>query len=337
MTILKQMDLDAYSAAHGEEWDRLAQLGRQGRFDGTAADELIDRYQSGASQLSAIKTSVGQSLQGDRLSLSLSRARLRFTGASSNVLSQIPTFFVRHLPAALYRIRWLCVAVAGAFAIVAFLYAWWASADPRVLNALLTPSEQKLYASKEFVSYYSNHSEAIFSTMVWTNNAWLAAQTIAAGILGVVTPALLFSNAQNTGLSAGIMNHYGHLDLFFLYIAPHGQLELYSLFTAGAAGLAIFWSWVSPGPMTRLQSLATAGRALFTIVIGLALSLLVSGLIEGFVTRQAWPWPIKIGIGTIALSGFLAYQWILGRRASRAGETGDLEEFEAGVRTLVSA
>ena len=64
----------------------------------------------------------------------------------------------------------------------------------------------------------------------------------------------------------------------------------------------IFWAWVAPGPRTRVQALSDDGRALFTIVIGLVFALLVSGIIEGYVTRQDWPWPIKIGIGTIALT-----------------------------------
>ena len=75
---------------------------------------------------------------------------------------------------------------------------------------------------------------------------------------------------------------------------------------------------------------------MFTIVVGLILALLVSGLIEGLVTRQDWPWPLKIGIGTIALAAFLFYQWFVGRRAATGGETGDLDEFEAGARQLVA-
>jgi uncharacterized membrane protein SpoIIM required for sporulation len=337
MSIFKQMDLDAYSAANSEEWNRLAQLSRQSRFSGPEADELIDRYQAGASHLSAIKTSVGQSVHGDRLSLYLSKARLRFTGASSNVLRQIPTFFVLQLPAALYRIRWLCVAVAAATFVIAFLYGWWAAADPRVIANLGDASDLEKYAKEDFVNYYSENSGGSFTSFVWTNNAWLAAQCVAFGILGVYSPYLLFANAQSLGLSGAIMYHYDRLDVFFLYIAPHGQLELYSIFVAGAAGMAIFWSFVSPGAATRRQSLAAGGRALFTVIIGLACSLLVSGLIEGFITRQPWPWPIKIGIGTVALAAFLYYQWVLGRRAVKSGETGDLEEFEAGARTLVSA
>ncbi|HPU04811.1 MAG TPA: stage II sporulation protein M, partial [Rhodoglobus sp.] len=324
------MDLDAYSAAHREEWDRLARLAAKRRFSGVEADELIDHYQSGASQLSVIRTTVGESAQGDRLSLSLSRARLRFTGASANVLSQIPKFFAAQLPAALYSIRWLTLAVALATFVVAFIYAWWAISNPAVLAGLLTPEERRQFAEEDFIAYYSNYSGSSFTAQVWTNNAWVAAQAIGLGILGVFTPAVLLSNAQNLGLSAAIMSEFGHLDQFFLYIAPHGQLELYSIFVAGAAGLRIFWAWIAPGTRTRAQSLAHTGRALFTIVIGLALALLVSGVIEGFVTRQDWPWVIKIGIGTIALSAFLVYQWVVGGRAARAGETGDLEEFESG-------
>lgn len=330
------MDLDAYSAAHRDEWDELARLGAKRRFTGTESDELIERYQSGASQLSAIKTTAGQSVQGDRLSLSLSRARLRFTGAGSNVLSRVPTFFAAQLPAALYRIRWTSLIVTLATALIALLYGYWALNTPGVLSHFGTEAFRKQFVEQDFVNYYSNHSPSSFTGQVWTNNAWLAAQCVAYGIVGVYAPYLLFMNAQNIGLSGALMASYDRLDTFFLYIAPHGQLELYSIFVAGAAGMTIFWSWIAPGARTRGQALAEEGRALFTVAIGLILSLLVSGIIEGFVTRQDWPWVIKIGIGTVALGSFLVYQWVIGRRAVRAGETGDLDEFEAGARRIVA-
>lgn len=336
MPSFNQMDLDAYTAAHREDWDRLAELGGKRRFSGAEADELIDRYQSGASQLSAIKTTSGESVQGDRLSLWLSRARLRFTGASANVLSQLPRFFAAQLPAALFRIRWLCLAVTVASILIAVIYGWWASSNPAVLATLGSTEDLERYAKEDFVNYYSENSGSSFTSFVWTNNAWLAAQCIAFGIVGVYAPYLLFTNAQSLGMTAAIMNEFDRLDVFFLYIAPHGQLELYSIFVAGATGMRIFWAWIAPGARTRAQALSEEGRAMFTIVIGLILALLVSGLIEGLVTRQEWPWPIKIGIGTVALGGFLFYQWVVGRRAARAGETGDLEEFESGARQLVA-
>ncbi len=336
MTEFKQMDLDAYSAAHRDEWDRLAQLGATRSLSGREADELIDRYQAGATQLSVLRTTAGRSTQGDRLSLALSRARLRFTGASANVLSQLPVFFVAQLPAALYRIRWLSLAVTLATALVAFLYAWWAFANPQVLANFGSDEFREQFAAEDFVAYYSENPPSSFTGQVWTNNALLAAQCVAFGIVGLYSPYLLFSNAQNLGFSAAIMAEHDRLDIFFLYIAPHGQLELYSIFVAGAAGMRIFWAWVAPGARTRGQALAEDGRALITVAVGLILALLVSGLIEGYITRQDWPWVLKIGIGTVALAGFLVYQWVLGRRAWRSGETGDLSRFEAGAKQLIA-
>lgn len=330
------MDLDAYAAAHAAEWERLERLGR-GRLDGEGADELIEHYQAGAAQLSAIRTSVGESVQGDRLGLALSRARLRFTGTPGNALRGITTYAVLQLPAALYRIRWLTLAIAAVTAVLSVGYGTWLAGDPRLVASFGSHEALRQYAEHDFVSYYSDNSTAGFFGQVWTHNAFLAAQSVAFGITLLWVPYLVVQNALELGQSAAIMNEFGRLPDFFLYIAPHGQLELYSLFTACAAGLMIGWSWIAPGPRTRAQSLASAGRSLFTIVGGVVASLLVSGIIEGFVTRQPWPWAVKIGIGTAALAAFLVYQWVLGRRAVRAGQTGEAGEFDSGARQLVAA
>ena len=331
------MDLDAYSAAHAAEWDRLASTSGSAPRDGATADELIDLYQSGSTELSILATTVGSSVAGDRLSLALSRARLRFTGAPANPLRQATVFFSLQLPAALYRIRWLTLAVAAATALIATVYAIWILNDPQALASLGSRERLKEFVDKEFVNYYSDNSPGGFTGEVWTHNATLAGIAVIGGITGLIPLALLISNAQNLGVDAAIMAEFGKLPTFFLYIAPHGQLELYSLFTSLAAGLFIFWSVIAPGARTRRQALAEDGRAFFTIVFGLVLALLCSGIIEGVVTRQPWPWPVKIGIGTLALAAFLTYQWVGGRRAHRLGQTGDLSEAEVGATQIVSA
>ncbi|GHD42724.1 stage II sporulation protein M [Mycetocola manganoxydans] len=328
------MDLDAYSAAHREEWDRLDALASKRGLSGAEADELIDRYQAGATQLSAIKTTAGSTVHGDRLSVSLSRARLRFTSAGSNVMSQVPRFFVLQLPAALYRLRWLTLAVALSTVIVAGLWAAWILGDPQVLANLGSTAELQQLAEEDFANYYSDNPAASFAGQVWTNNAWIAAQCIAFGVTGVWVPYVILMNAQNLGVTAAVLFSFGHGDTFFLYIAPHGMLELTAIFVAGAGGLRIFWAWVAPGNRTRGQALAEDARSLFTVAIGLVLVLLVAGILEGFVTPQPWPWPVKIGLGALALGAFLFYMLVLGRRAYRAGETGDLTAFEAGASRL---
>jgi uncharacterized membrane protein SpoIIM required for sporulation len=330
------MDLDAYTAAHSEDWDRLSRLAKRRRLDGREADELIDLYQSGATDLSVIKTQAGSTATGDRLSVALAAARLRFTGAGANLFSQIPRFFVLQLPAALYRIRWIVLAVAAATIVVATLYAVWIAGNPDVLANFGQDAQLRKYVEHDFIDYYSNNPAASFSGQVWTNNAWIAAQCIAFGITGVYVPYVLLQNAIGVGTAAGVMFAYGRGDVMFSYILPHGLLELTSVFVAAAAGLRIFWSWIAPGARTRAQALAEDGRALFTVAIGCAITLFVSGIIEGFVTPSSLPVWAKIAIGVAALGAFLAYMLVLGRRAVRAGETGDLTEFEAGARRVVA-
>lgn len=330
------MDLDALATVRRDEWARLDELGRARRLSGADVDELVERYRAASADLADIKTSAGRSPWGDHLSTLLARARLRLTGTGDNVLRQLPRFFALQLPAALYRLRWTTLAIAVAFFAIGGLVAAWISRDPVAVATLGSESQLAQYADEDFTDYYSEHSETLFAGMVWTNNAWIAAQCVMFGITGLWPVMVLIQNAMGLGTSAAIMFAYDRGDVFLLHIAPHGQLELTSIFVAAAAGLHIFWAWIAPGPRSRAESLAAAGRSLATVVVGLVLALGLSGLVEGFVTRQPWPWALKIGIGTLALAVFLVYMLVVGRRAARAGETGDLTEYEAGTRRLVA-
>ena len=164
------------------------------------------------------------------------------------MLSQLPRFFVLQLPAALYRLRWLTLAVALATFAVAALWAAWILGDPQVLANLGSDEQLQRLADEDFVDYYSENPAASFAGQVWTNNAWIAAQCIAFGITGVWVPYVVLQNAQNLGITAAVMFSYGEGDTFFLYIAPHGMLELTAIFVAAAAGCA------SSGPGWRRAS-----------------------------------------------------------------------------------
>ncbi|HET6825716.1 MAG TPA: stage II sporulation protein M, partial [Amnibacterium sp.] len=126
------MDLDALRAAREGEWQRLDVLAK-GRLDGRGSDELILRYQDAAADLSAVTTTAGAVPLADRLSVSLSRARMRFTGTGANLLSQIPRFFVLQLPAAFYRLRWWTLVIAVVSAAVAVAYGTWAANSQQVI------------------------------------------------------------------------------------------------------------------------------------------------------------------------------------------------------------
>ena len=91
---------------------------------------------------------------------------------------------------------------------------------------------------------------------------------------------MLFQNAANLGVIAGLMFDAGKADVFLGLLTPHGLLELTAVFLAGAAGMRLGWSVVSPGNRPRGQVLAEQGRAVVAVAVGLVGVLLVSGLIE---------------------------------------------------------
>jgi uncharacterized membrane protein SpoIIM required for sporulation len=323
------VDLDAFTSVHTPAWERLAALVRRRRLDGAEADELVRLYQEVATHLSTVRSAAPDPVLVTRLSDLLTRARARISGAHDPAWADVVRYVVVTVPAALYRVRWWTLGVTVAFLVVAFVAGWRVATVPDALAAMGTPSQRQEYVNNAFSSYYD--PGASFAAMVWTNNAFIAAQVWALGITGIGPVYVLFQNAVGVGAAGGMMAAYGQLDTFLQLIAPHGQLELTAVFVAGAAGLKTFWAVVDPGPRRRSAALAQEGRALVTCAVGLAGALLVSGLIEGFVTGSSLPWWLKIAIGTLALAGFWAYVIFLGARAVDAGETGDLDVDRAGA------
>ena len=98
------------------------------------------------------------------------------------------------------------------------------------------------------------------------------------------------------------------------------------MFLAAAAGMRLGWSVIAPGNRPRGQVLAERGRAVISVAGGLVVVLLISGLIEALVTPSPLPTYARIAIGVTAEVAFLAYVVHFGRRAARAGETGDIAD-----------
>ncbi|AFR28178.1 MULTISPECIES: stage II sporulation protein M [Micrococcaceae] len=331
------MDIDAFSAVHGDKWSRLHFLAHKRRLTGAEADELLRLYQTVSGHLSLIRSVAPETGLSASLSAALAQARTRFTGARSNFMEDLARFFVISLPAAFYRIRWLTVWCGLAFVLVAGAYALWIGTSPEALRAVAS-SDAKVqqYVEEDFIDYYSENPAASFAGAVWTNNAWISAQAVAFGITGFWVPFILFMNAQGLGIAAGLFLATGKMDIFFSYILPHGLMELTAVFIACAAGLKIFWAMVRPGPRTRLQAVADEGRSLITIALGLVLVLLISGIVEGFVTPSPLPVWAKIAIGALVLAGYWVYTLVLGRKAVRAGVTGDMDANDAGYRSIAA-
>jgi uncharacterized membrane protein SpoIIM required for sporulation len=322
------VDVDAFVAAHQAEWDRLDQLvARRRRLSGGEVDELVTAYQRTATQLSVLRSAGYDPALDARLSTRLARARAAVTGAHTPAWRSVGRFAVVAFPAAAYRARWWWLASAAGSLLVALLIGAWIARSPAVQASLLPRAAARKLVNQQFRDYYSQYAATSFAAQVWTNNVWVAAETLISGILlGIPTLLILFDNAANIGADGGLMVAHGRGVEFFALITPHGMLELSAVFLAAAAGLRLGWTIVDPGPRPRGQALAEEGRATVTIALGLIVVLLVSGAIEAFVTPSPLATWARILIGAVAEAAFLSYVIVLGRRAAAGGLSADIEE-----------
>ncbi len=319
------MDVDAYTAAHQGQWRRLQQLVRSRRLTGAESDELVSLYQRTATHLSTIRSAAPDPALVSRLSTLVATARAAIGGAQTPAWRVAVRFLAVGFPAQLYRTRHWTVGVTAVSLVLAWVIGTWVAGDPAVQAGIASPEEIRQLVEQDFASYYSSNPAGSFAFQIWTNNAWVAAICLVTGILLLPVAWILLENVANLGVSGGLMAGAGKLDLFFGLILPHGMLELTAVFIAAGAGLRLGWTWVDPGPLPRGVAVAAAGRATVGMAIGLTVLLLVSGVIEAFVTPSGLPTWARVGIGALAEIALVVYVLTLGRRAAAAGETGDIE------------
>jgi len=329
------VDLDAYVAAHSGQWRRLEELLRRAsrprRLSGAEVDEVVELYQRTATSLSVVQSAGRDPQLVGRLSSLVARARGTVTGSGHGGWSDVARFLRQDFPALCYRTRWWWGGAALGFLLVALASGLWVASSPAVQLAVGDPAQVRSLVEQDFESYYSSAPAQDFAAQVFTNNAYVAAQAILFGVLlGLPIPYILLQNALNVGVSGGLLAANGRAGLFFGLILPHGLLELTAVFVACGLGLKLGWTVVDPGRRTRSAALAEEGRALVSGALGLALVLLVSGLIEGFVTPSGLPTAVRVGIGVLAEAAFLGYVFGPGRRAFRGGVTGDVSRERAG-------
>lgn len=320
------MDLDAYVAEHAGEWRRLDELSGRRRLSAAEADELVVLYQRAATHLSAVRSRSPDPALVARLSRLVLQARGALTGGPSFSWRAVTDFFVTGFPLAAYRAAPWWLGVTAAFVALSATLMWYVASHPEVPAMLLSPEQIDELVNSGFAGYYTEYRPQNFALRVWTNNAWLAAQCLAGGVLIVPVLYVLAVNALSLGLVGGVMIGNGRSDLFFGLITPHGLLELTAVFVAAGFGLRIGWAPIAPGPhRSRGRALAQAAREGMLVALGLVPVLLVSGLIEAFVTPSGLPTSLRIGTGVLAWLGFLGYVFALGARAAQHGASADVD------------
>ncbi len=317
------MDIDAFVATNQFQWQRLEQLTTQARklsrVSPDELDELVALYQRAGSQLAHARLAYrGDDALIGRLTFLVAEAHaVLYSTRSTEPGKGLVRFFTVSFPAAIWSIRWF-IAVSAALTLVPWIVLTvWIGVSPDAFELTADPAVSASYIERDFEDYYSSQPAQNFASQVFLNNVRVAILAFAAGILlCVFTALILVYNGANVGKAGGLFTHVGEWERFWGLILPHGLLEISAVIVAGAAGLRLGWSVISPGNRTRWRALTDDGRYIGNVVIGLVLAMFIAGLIEGFVTGRPWPTSLRVGIGVLAFVAFWAWPALFGRQAA---------------------
>ena len=147
------------------------------------------------------------------------------------------------------------------------------------------------------------------------NNIGIAFRMFAGGVVfGIGTVFFLLSNGYFIGAISGLMVNLQFYETFFPFVVGHGSFELTALIFAGAAGLKLGVSLISPGGLSRIHSLRMGAHEAVKFMYGATMMLFVAAIIEAFWSSSiVIPISIKYTVGVILWLAVIAYFLFVGR------------------------
>ena len=293
--LLKLLDSSSLRRLHREEVRELGRIYRR-----TASDLAIARAESRDPRLINYLNSL------------VIRAHGRIYQADAQGGSRIKQFFAHDFPQT-FRRTWAYTAVSfsvfALFSVIGFLGTKY---DPEFSELVgVPPAFRELYIENK-VHWWEDLNEAnqVGASRIMTNNVQVTIYTFALGALfGIGT---LFSLAFNGAVNAAVLAltyRAGYGNELLTFMVGHGVIELSCIFIAGGAGLLIGSALLVPGDLSRADALKSRGKDAIRLMMGVAVLLVIAGMIEGFIS----PAPIRpaIKFSIAAITGLALYSYLL--------------------------
>jgi uncharacterized membrane protein SpoIIM required for sporulation len=190
---------------------------------------------------------------------------------------------------------------------------------------VLGPQMVQTIQRKEMWTHSIIGIKPLASSKIMTNNMTVGFMAYATGITaGLGTLYMMFFNGILIGVIGTACALAGMSLSLWSFVAPHGALELPSIFLAGGAGLKIADGLLFPGMLPRKESLAIAGREATILVLGTVPLLIIAGAIEAFVSPTGLPIPLKFAMSGALLALLTSYLFGLSSNP-KALDTGAIE------------
>ena len=252
------------------------------------------------------------------------RAHGKIYRAEGDGAGIIRKFFTFDLPDAFRRtLPFIAVsfAVFMLFAIASFLLCY---NDPTFSNLLGLSDIETAAATNHRWWMRLNEANQIGASGILTNNIAVTFYAFALGaFFGIGTIYILIVNGLNIGGVLGVTYRVdpGFGNSLVDFMSAHGPVELGCIFIAAGAGMAIGYTIFDPGDLTRSEAMKRRAHQAVRLILGCAIFLFVSGIIEGFISPAALHPAFKYAVGAATGIALFSYLFLVGRRVEPAVET----------------
>jgi uncharacterized membrane protein SpoIIM required for sporulation len=295
-------------------WDQLARLLGQAGGGGVrqlSRAELRETallYRQAASALSTLRQDTTARVYTEHVNQLLARAHHIIYSSRRKGFATILHFLRDEYPVIVQRqIRYVLLALVLGLA-GALLGSVLTLARPQFMRQMLGPAMVETIERHEMWTHSIVGIEPVAGSLIMTNNLTVCFIAFGGGIVFGLGP--LYSMFFN-GLLLGVIGvacaqHGMSLDLWS-FVAPHGSLELPSIFLAGGGGLRLAQGVLFPGLYRRRDSIALAGVESTRLVAGIIPLLVIAGTLEGFFSPSAAPVWLKFTVGGLLFTLLLVW------------------------------
>ncbi|PYP93309.1 MAG: hypothetical protein DMG65_01350 [Candidatus Angelobacter sp. Gp1-AA117] len=299
-------------------WLRLEHLLDQSHKQGLRSltrselQELGLLYRQAAADLSAVREDPTAQYYARSLNLLLARAHNTiYSGKKSSPVKGIfhfyrytyPRIFRQHLP--------LVTAAFLIFVVSALAGMLVSITHPAFLQSVIPPHiMDKIDRHQMWTDSIVNIKPAVASGLM-THNMAVTFLCFASGITaGIFTLYMVIVNGLLLGVIGTACWLHSMSLPFWSFVAPHGVVEIPSIFIGGGAGFRIAQGMLFPGFLSRRDSLTVAGREAVRLMVGIIPMLIVAGTFEAFVSPSGiparWKFTVAAVVATICYGYLLA-------------------------------
>jgi uncharacterized membrane protein SpoIIM required for sporulation len=233
---------------------------------------------------------------------------------------ELKRFFAVEYPGLCRRHARFLAAVATLFIVVSLLGFALSFLVPEMETIFLSPQmiaglkEGKLWTE----SIFAVLPPSVASATILTNNISVTFLAFALGITVLGTLYVLVLNGLMLGTIFGVCYKYSMTNALLAFVAPHGFIEITAILFSGTAGLLVGWGWMSPGELSRGDSLRERAADAVRLVLGMVPVLVVAGFVEGFFSpRPDFSLTAKLAVGLTLLALLCSYCFQLANRKDR--------------------